>query len=824
MTDVVTLTIDDREVQVAKGTGLVETAAAAGIEIPVFCYEPRLGPPVGACRMCLVEVEGLPKLQAGCTLTAQDGMVVRTAATSTKAADGQNATLEFILVNHPLDCPVCDKGGECPLQDLTFRYGPGSTRMTFSKMTFEKPIPVSPLIALDRERCILCYRCTRFSSDVSEDNQLIARNRGAYTEIATFADDPYRAPFSGNVVELCPVGALTSTQYRFKARPWEIQSVPTVCGLCPVGCNVTVNTREGKVERVVSRNHPEIDGGWLCDKGRFAHPFLTAPDRIVEPLRRGATGLERVTWDDALDEAERLLRDATGHIVTALSGTETIEQSYALGRLLRGGLGAHSAVLPEPTSDALDAFRAPLSTIGDAELIVVVGDDPVVDRAPVVDLWIRHARRTGAHVITIGALGSVQTEPGSGNDVLRALADPGFDISDRVKDVGHAARSYLDGLVAAGASAAAELGDREPRLGERLRGAVDRLLGGMRTPADDLRESLRAAGDATVGAIAAAAVADMLRESERSVLVWSGPGGGGGARLAEAAHALGFEGKPGCAAYHLPASPNGPGVALAWAGSADEDEANPEHIALLVVSGDDAAASPDVRDLAERADHVIAIAMFHELAVGWADLVLPATAMLEREGTIMNVEGRLQRLRRAVVPPVPDELAWASQLAGRFEVDLSPHAAVLFDEISGRMFGGVDASAVDERAPLPPRAAYRAPAPSTASPAGHLAPEPAGDEHLLGSLRLLRARPLFAGPEVERVPELQFQRPDREAAISPADAERRGVATGDLVELRSNGTSVELRARVDRRLVPGVVRVADEHAGGLHQTVEVVKR
>ena len=256
VSDSVRLTIDDREIEVAKGTGLIETAAAAGIEIPVFCYEPRLGPPVGACRMCLVEVEGMPKLQAGCTMSAQDGMVVRTAATSTKAAGGQNSTLEFILVNHPLDCPVCDKGGECPLQDLTFRYGPGSTRMTFEKQTFEKPIPVSPLIALDRERCILCYRCTRFSEDVAEDGQLIARNRGAFTEIATFGEDPYRAPFSGNVIELCPVGALTSTQYRFEGRPWEIQSVPTVCGACPAGCNIHATTRDGKVKRIQSRNHP----------------------------------------------------------------------------------------------------------------------------------------------------------------------------------------------------------------------------------------------------------------------------------------------------------------------------------------------------------------------------------------------------------------------------------------------------------------------------------------------------------------------------------------------------------------------------------------
>jgi NADH-quinone oxidoreductase subunit G len=227
--------IDEREVHVPKGTGLVEAALAGGVEIPVFCYEPRLGAPIGACRMCLVEVEGMPKLQTACTLTAQDGMVVKTARTSSKSAEGQNATLEFILVNHPLDCPVCDKGGECPLQDLTFRYGPGNTRMTFDKVTFEKPIPISPTIALDRERCILCYRCTRFSETVSEDGQLVAKNRGAMSVITTFEDEPYSGPFTGNVTELCPVGALLPTQYRHKARPWEIVATPTGGGMCPVG-------------------------------------------------------------------------------------------------------------------------------------------------------------------------------------------------------------------------------------------------------------------------------------------------------------------------------------------------------------------------------------------------------------------------------------------------------------------------------------------------------------------------------------------------------------------------------------------------------------
>jgi NADH-quinone oxidoreductase subunit G len=279
--ELVRVRIDEREVRVARGTNLVETALAAGVEIPVFCYEPRLGEPVGACRMCLVEVEGIPKLQAGCTLTAQDGMIVKTARTSAQAAEGQNATLEFILVNHPLDCPVCDKGGECPLQDLTFRYGPGDTRMSFEKLTFEKPIPISPTISLDRERCILCYRCTRFSESVSEDGQLVVASRGAMSVITTFEDLPYTGAFTGNVTELCPVGALLPTQYRFEGRPWEIVDMPTVCGLCPVGCNVNATVREGKVKRILSRNHPEIDEGWICDKGRFAFTHLRAEDRLA---------------------------------------------------------------------------------------------------------------------------------------------------------------------------------------------------------------------------------------------------------------------------------------------------------------------------------------------------------------------------------------------------------------------------------------------------------------------------------------------------------------------------------------------------------------
>ncbi|MEP6893637.1 MAG: molybdopterin-dependent oxidoreductase, partial [Gaiellaceae bacterium] len=463
---------------------------------------------------------------------------------------------------------------------------------------------------------------------------------------------------------------------------------------------------------------------------------------IREPLRRlHRIGLEPISWDDALDEAERLLRGAQGRIVTALSGSETIEQAYALGRLLRGGLGAHSAVLPESTSSALNAFRLPLSGIASAEIVVVVGDDEVVDRAPIVDLWLRKARRNGTEVIVYGPTGAAGSlPPGGAAAALHDLTEPGSPLGKR------------------------------------------------------------------------------LRTSERAVLIWCGPGGGGGARVAEAAHSLGFDGKPACGAFHLAATPNGRGVAIAWAAAADEDESDPEPIGLLVVVGDDAAASPSVRALAERAEAVIAVTMFQGLAGGWADLVLPATAALERDGTLLNVEGRLQRLRRAVVPPVPDELAWIAKLAGRFDVDVSPHASVLFEEISARCFDGATAA---DHAELPARTPYEAPPPAQAAPTA-VPPRPAGD-HFVGELRLVRYRPLFSGPQVERVRELQFQRPEREIELAAADAERRQVVTGDTVVVRSNGTSVELRARINRKLAEGAARIADEHAADLHPTIEVAK-
>jgi NADH-quinone oxidoreductase subunit G len=465
------------------------------------------------------------------------------------------------------------------------------------------------------------------------------------------------------------------------------------------------------VKRILSRNHPDVDGGWLCDKGRFTYSHLNAHDRITTPLRRvRRRGFEEISWDDALDEAEAMLRRAGNRIVTALSGSETVELAYGLGKLLRQGLGAHAAVLPEETREALDAFRLPLSAIASAQLVVVVGDEPVDERAPIVGLWIRAARRNGA-----------------------------------------------------------------------------RLQHGL--------EDLDTAG------------------AERIVLIWSGDEPDGCEQLTRLAHELGLAGKDGSGAFYLPRTANGRGAADGWAAASDEEAENPEPIGLLIVSGDEAAADANVRALAEHAEAVLASTMFHGLTVGWADLVLPGTSYLERDGTYINLEGRVQRLRRAVIAPGPDELAWIARLAQRFDVELSPYPSVVFDELSAKLDDGLRYVQAAEQAPLPPRAPLAEPAP----PVEVRAKEPAGG----GGLRLVRYKPLFSGPAVERVPELEFQRPGAELEISPADAAARAIPRGARVVVRSNGTSVELRARFNRRLRPGTVRAPRDYVEELSQQVEV---
>jgi NADH-quinone oxidoreductase subunit G len=425
----ITFTIDGIEVQAPENAMLVDAAKHGDVEIPVFCYERKLGHPVGACRMCLVEVEGIGKLQTGCSTPVKDGMIVHTQTDRVKAA--QRSVVEFLLINHPLDCPVCDKGGECPLQDIAFGWGPGISRFVEQKRHFVKPLELSPLIAIDRERCILCYRCVRFSQEISEDYQLVLLDRGTYSYVATFDGNPYVAPFSGNIIELCPVGALTSRAYRFRARPWDVEDAGSVCTLCPAQCNVTLTVRDERVMRVLAREHAEVDDGWLCDAGRFAYPALDAaehipdatgriPDaaeripgpavrasgpaaRVFEPMIRDGGELRAVSWERALSEAASRLKRAGEQTCAIVGGGATNEEGLLLARLLREGL--HS-----PHLDSRAAGRLPLElhrALGDPRLqakvsdlefahaVLVLDADPIAD-APILDLRLRKGiRRNG---------------------------------------------------------------------------------------------------------------------------------------------------------------------------------------------------------------------------------------------------------------------------------------------------------------------------------------------------------------------------------------------------------------------------------------------
>ena len=326
----VNLIIDGREVSATEGEMLHDAARRGDVEIPVFCYEPKLGDPVGACRMCLVEIEGIPKLQTSCSTPVRDGMVVHTRTEQVKHA--QSAVVEFLLVNHPLDCPVCDKGGECPLQDITQGWGPGKSRVIDEKRHFEKPIELSPLVAIDRERCILCYRCVRFSQEVAEDAELQLLERGDRSFVGTFDDRPYIAPFHGNITELCPVGALTSYTYRFRARPWDIEQAGSVCTLCPSQCNVSFTVRDEQVKRVLARDNSEVDDGWLCDRGRYGFEMFEAEERVTEPRTKGGNKATLGGRDRARRPRGAGARDGK---VAAIVGDASNEEGYLVQRILR---------------------------------------------------------------------------------------------------------------------------------------------------------------------------------------------------------------------------------------------------------------------------------------------------------------------------------------------------------------------------------------------------------------------------------------------------------------------------------------------------------
>jgi len=667
---IITFTIDGREVQAPENAMLVDAAQHGDVEIPVFCYEPKLGHPVGACRMCLVEIEGIPKLQTGCSTPVKDGMVVNTQSERVKEA--QRAVVEFLLINHPLDCPVCDKGGECPLQDITFGWGPGISRYVEPKRHFVKPLELSPTIAIDRERCILCYRCVRFSQEISEDHQLVLAERGAHSYVSTFDGHPYVAPFSGNIVELCPVGALTSRPYRFRARPWDIEDAGSVCTLCPSQCNVTLTVRDERVLRVQARDNHEVDDGWLCDRGRFAYPALggvpqaggaspvAADERVLEPLLRDGGELRPVSWERALQEAAAGLSRAAARTGALVGGEATNEEGYLLARLLREGLHSphldsrYAGTLPLELHRALNdpRLQARVSDLEFAHAVLVLALDPVED-APILDLRLRKgARRHGMRIVRASTAELLGDGEGTGELLAQLLADlrsvAGEEIvvlwGERLTagpDGAAAARALLDladMLSLAGTDGAGLLEIPAGTNGRGLReaGALPNAGPGLGEPPDAVSGGVADPRDAR-------GIARGLAEGELAAVLL------------------------------LQRDPLDAGAQSVAAGSLDRGPADAELWQRAL----------------ERASTVVAHATF--LTDGLrehANIVLPAQAYAEKEGTIVHPDGRIQRLRPAVAHPGSTRAQWqviadlASQIGLDLETLTGPMASQqLFDAV-----------------------------------------------------------------------------------------------------------------------------------------------
>ena len=387
----INLTIDGQSISVEKGVTVYQAAQKLGIEIPVFCYQDRM-PPFGACRVCLVEVEKMGKLQASCTLEAKEGMVVSTQ--SARSLDGRKSIVEFLLLNHPLDCPICDKGGECPLQEHALNHGPGESRFFEEKRHFKKPLPLGPVLMLDRERCIVCARCTRFGAEIAGDHALEFVERGYRTEVGTPGNRPAESKFIGNTIKICPVGALTSQVYRFRARPWDNEATDSTCTLCPAGCSLIIDSRDGEVMRTRSRENPEINDIWLCDKGWFGYEFTASEKRLQKPLIAG----KEASWDEAFSLIAEKIK--TSQTLAGWGGCPlTVEENDLFQQLYPNT--DYRIGWAETSEKRAVGMQTPIKECEQLKAAYLLGLD-LTEEFPVIWLRLRQAINKGAKVVFIG--------------------------------------------------------------------------------------------------------------------------------------------------------------------------------------------------------------------------------------------------------------------------------------------------------------------------------------------------------------------------------------------------------------------------------------
>jgi NADH-quinone oxidoreductase subunit G len=786
--ETVTLTIDGQEVIVPKGTLIIRAAEQLGTIVPRFCDHPLLDP-VGACRQCVVEVEGQRKPVMSCTQPVAADMVVKTHLTSDVARKAQEGTLEFLLINHPLDCPMCDKGGECPLQDQALAHGAGQSRFIDQKRRYLKPVAVSQQVLLDRERCVLCARCTRFSEQISGDPFIELFERGALEQVAIYEDEPYHSYFSGNVIQICPVGALTSASYRFKARPFDVVTTPSVCDHCSAGCTLTVQSRRGDIQRQLARTNMAVNEAWSCDKGRFGFTHLRSELRITEPKLRVASGagsredadeLVEASWADALLRVVGAINESReqgpGRVAVVTGSRLPDEDAYALAKYVRTVLGTDdldhrtrfaregedeelTALVPRETAEYRD--------VEDAPVIVVAGLDPR-EEVPILYLRLRKAWRAhrarivvvGPHLGTLADLAwrRIPTMPGEEAEALDRLVVSDHEVAQALRDVD--APVVLVGERAGAGSIAAGL-----RLADAVGGKVAYV---------PRRSNARGSFEAGLAAGVLPGGRRLDDDTDRAAVeaVW---GAGLPTERGRDLHAI---------------------LTDAAAGRID----------VLHLVGVDLVRDCDDPELARKALERAKLVVAQDLArtdtvVGYADVVLPAAGTQERAGSYTDWEGRTQRFARAVAAPdlVQEDWEIFVQLAALLGHDLG------FNDLDGIRAEVARLGIRDAAHAMPaPAVVAAAQAEGETSRAGGEAPEPAEPDGLAVVVRplLLEGGTMLAGAN-----DLLATRLEPYVAVSTVDAAALGIADGDRVELAGAGTTVRLPARVGYDVVPGVVVV-----------------